>query len=427
MGRTLDIQYSPLESQRRFHQSKARFKGYSGGVGSGKSAALCQETVRLAFLNPGRTGLLGAPTYGMLRDATLATLLDILDGNGIAYDFNKSEYTLRFKQGGSKILLRSLDEFERLRGTNLAWFGVDELSYVAEEAWMRLEARLRDPLAKRLCGFGVWTPKGHDWLWKRFVKEPVAGYELIQARSFENVYLLKAVPDFYERLKASYDETFYRQEALGEYVAAGSGLVYREFRREEHVGAIEANPVEPLFWAVDFNVDPMCSVVAQKKGDDVLVLDEIVLEQATTFDACSEFHRRYWDHPGEIVVYGDASGNNLKTSGTTDYQMIRQFFAKHRTRPVKYLVPSKNPAVRDRVLMVNSMLRSAEGRIRLRLSPKCKGLIRDFEEVTYKADSGVIDKTRDLKLTHLSDALGYLIWQECRPQPSFGEQGRRLL
>ena len=46
----------------------------------------------------------------------------------------------------------------------------------------------------------------------------------------------------------------------------------------------------------------------------------------------------------------------------------------------------------------------------------------DFEEVTFKPDSGVIDKDKDPKRTHLSDALGYLIWQEYRPAAAFGEQ-----
>ncbi|HYZ86340.1 MAG TPA: hypothetical protein VE621_18145, partial [Bryobacteraceae bacterium] len=185
MGRQRVIRYSPLPSQKRFHLSTARFKGYSGSVGSGKSAALCQEAIRLSYLNPGRTGLLGAPTYPMLRDATLAALIEILETNKLPYDLNRSEFVLRFKDTGSRILLRSLDEYERLRGTNRAWFGVDELSYTAEEAWTRLEARLRDPLAKRLCGFGVWTPKGRDWLWRRWVQSPVDGYELISAKPFE--------------------------------------------------------------------------------------------------------------------------------------------------------------------------------------------------------------------------------------------------
>jgi hypothetical protein len=53
--------------------------------------------------------------------------------------------------------------------------------------------------------------------------------------------------------------------------------------------------------------------------------------------------------------------------------------------------------------------------------------VADLEEVTYKPDSGIIDKEKDSKRTHLSDALGYLLWQEYRPQAKFGEQSRRLI
>jgi len=61
--REIGIEYTPLESQKKFHASKARFKGFSGPIGSGKSQALCQEAIKLSYQNPGRTGLIGAPTY----------------------------------------------------------------------------------------------------------------------------------------------------------------------------------------------------------------------------------------------------------------------------------------------------------------------------------------------------------------------------
>src|ERR1700684_334635 len=89
-----EIEYGQLESQKRFHDSTARFKGFSGPVGSGKSAALCQEAIRLTYLNPGRTGLIGAPTFPMLRDATQAALLEILTRNRIPYDLNRAEQSL---------------------------------------------------------------------------------------------------------------------------------------------------------------------------------------------------------------------------------------------------------------------------------------------------------------------------------------------
>ena len=169
-------------------------------IGSGKSQALCQEAVRLSYLNPGRQGLIGAPTYQILRDATLTSFLQVLGSNGIRHDLNKSELVLVMKDTRSRISFRAVDDFERLRGTNLAWFGVDELTYTSEDAWLRLEGRLRDPLARRLSGFAVWTPKGFDWVYQRFIRDRVDGYDVVLAKPYENRHVLDRVPDFYDRL-----------------------------------------------------------------------------------------------------------------------------------------------------------------------------------------------------------------------------------
>src|SRR5437764_8997922 len=108
--RNLGIEYGQLPSQKRFHDSRSRFKGFSGPVGSGKSQALCHEAIRLSYLNPGRVGLIGAPTYPMLRDATLATFTALLVSNEIAYEYLKAESVLVMKDTGSRILFRSVDK-----------------------------------------------------------------------------------------------------------------------------------------------------------------------------------------------------------------------------------------------------------------------------------------------------------------------------
>jgi len=421
------IDYSPLPSQRAFHCSTARFKGFSGPIGSGKSQALCQEAIRLSYLNPGRQGLIGAPTYPMLRDATLTSFIEILESNRLPYDLNKSESVLTMRDTGSRIYFRAVDDFERLRGTNLAWFGLDELTYTAEESWLRLEGRLRDPRGSRLCGFAVWTPKGFDWVYKRFVRDRVDGYEVVVARPYENRHVLDKIPDFYDRLKSSYDSRFFEQEVLGEYLNINAGVVYGSFSRSRNLRELEVDATLPLFWALDFNVDPMSSIVAQKHGEEVRVLDEIVLSRASTVEACEEFHGRYPNHQAGVMVYGDASGQRLQTAGTTDYQIIKEFFRRTAYQAVKFRVPPSNPSVRERVSLVNAKLCAADEQINLFVHPKCKGLITDFEAVTYKPDSSVIDKDKDPKRTHLSDALGYLIWQECRPRTTFGEQDKRLI
>ena len=422
-----EIDYTPLPSQKRFHDLDVRFKGFSGPIGSGKSQALCQEAIKLSYLNPGRLGLLGAPTYPMLRDATQAALFEILEANEVPYDHNKAENIVVMHDTGSRILFRPVDEFERLRGTNLAWFGLDELTYTQEESWLRLEGRLRDPIANRLCGFAVWTPKGYDWVYQKFIAEKVAGYEMVTAPPEENRFLLEKVPDFYERLKSSYDPKFYEQEVMGVYLSMAGGRVYSGFDRSLHIREIEVDPGRTLFWALDFNVDPMSSVIVQKVAGRVLVLDEIVIRQATTEQACEEFMKRFPKHQAEIVVYGDASGNQRQTTGMSDFNMVRDYFLVHTTTEVRYRVPKSNPAVRDRVNLVNRTLLSAGGDVNLAVDPKCKELIKDFEQVSYKADTNEIDKTRDRQRTHTSDALGYLIWQECQPGKYAGEMGKPLL
>ncbi len=418
------ISYEPLPSQRRFHESRARFKGFSGPIGSGKSQALCHEAIRLSYLNPERTGLIGAPTFPMLRDSTLTSLIEVLNENEIPFEHRKADNVMMLKDSGARILLRSIDEFERLRGTNLAWFGVDELTYAPEEAWLRLEGRLRDPKASRLGGFAVWTPKGFDWVYRKFIQSPATGYDAVMAKPYENRFLLDSVPDFYERLKESYDENFYRQEVLGDYLNAKGNLVYKDFSREGNLRLVELDKARPVFWAVDFNVDPMSSVIGQVRGSEVSILDEIVLRRATTHDACEEFERRVGMPPAGVVVCGDASGSSMQTTGFSDYAVIREFF-RQRAAKVSYRVPGANPPVRDRVGAVNAKLKNALGETQLFVNPRCVELIADFEQVSYMEDSMQIDKDKDRRRTHASDALGYLIYQEFRAAP-IGERRERL-
>ena len=92
---------------------------------------------------------------------------------------------------------------------------------------------------------------------------------MVTAQAFENRFLLERVPDYYERLKSSYDARFYQQEVLGQYLHLHAGRVYYAFEREKNVAEMEVDQKRPLLWALDFNVDPMSSVVAQMKMESV--------------------------------------------------------------------------------------------------------------------------------------------------------------
>src|SRR3954468_3778811 len=139
--------YDPYGSQQKFHALESKYKGFSGPVGSGKSFAFVNEALKLAYLNNGCQGLIGAPTYPMLRDVTQTAFFEMLLENNVPHVFRKSENVVYLPEPGSEILFRTMDQPERLRGMNLAWFGIDELTYCKQDSWQRLEARLRSPRA----------------------------------------------------------------------------------------------------------------------------------------------------------------------------------------------------------------------------------------------------------------------------------------
>src|SRR5690349_15524547 len=65
--------------QAAFLATDARFSFYVGGVGAGKTTAGALRALAWALDHPGSLGLIGAPTYPMLRDATQRTVFALLD------------------------------------------------------------------------------------------------------------------------------------------------------------------------------------------------------------------------------------------------------------------------------------------------------------------------------------------------------------
>jgi PBSX family phage terminase large subunit len=425
--------YAALPAQRAFHgELTARFKGYSGPIGSGKSHALAYEAILLSRLNPGLLGLVGAPTYRMLEDSTQRTFFDVLAVEGIDYAYHKQDHRLRFTANGSEIIFRTMENPDRLRGPNLAWFALDELTYAREDAWTRLLGRLRHPLARRLCGCAVWTPKGFDWVHRRFLEQRSPDYCLIQATPRENTHL---PANFYDRLKDSYASLFYRQEVLGEYLDIFGGNTYYAFS-EKNVEALTYDPTLSLCWALDFNVDPMCSVICQieewkrtpwatapyETRKTLRVLDEIVLPNSNTVEAAEEFiarMKKLTRGAGKslVAIYGDASGNSRSSRSTrTDYELIRDVFRKYPDINIQLRQNRANPLVRDRVNTINNALCSASEEHSVLIDPKCRELIKDLRQVRWKRDTAgnptaELDKS-DPQRTHVSDALSYLVASE---------------
>lgn len=149
------------DPQRRFLTSDARFRLFVGGVGSGKTRGGCLEVLRQPA---GSVGMVLAPTYPMLRDATLRTFMDLAQRGGIVKTWHKAEMTAELIDG-KVVMFRSADNPDRLRGPNLGWFYPDEAALMDQDVWLIMIGRLRESPGR---AWVTTTPRGFNWLYDTF-------------------------------------------------------------------------------------------------------------------------------------------------------------------------------------------------------------------------------------------------------------------
>jgi hypothetical protein len=62
-------------------------------------------------------------------------------------------------------------------------------------------------------------------VYERFIGNPVAGYETVIAKQFENRFFAMADPRLLRAAASSYGKKSFQQEALGEYLCMRAGLL----------------------------------------------------------------------------------------------------------------------------------------------------------------------------------------------------------
>jgi hypothetical protein len=142
----------------------------------------------------------------------------------------------------------------------------------------------------------------------------------------------------------------------------------------------------------------------------------------------AEFTQRYPPRMvSRLLLYGDPAGETRNsTTGQSDWAMMVNDHRMRRYARVEKHVASAAPLVVDRVNAVNKMFKNAAGETKLWVDPRCKMLRRDLANVRWKRDSagnttGQLEKTQK-DLTHISDALGYVIESKWGRMQGAGEQ-----
>ena len=421
------MEYKLLKAQREFleipHNYTLDVAVYQGGYGSGKTFAGSLLGILLCMKFPGIRGLVGAQTYTLVRDTTLQTYLEHLDNmgfqEGIDYEWSSTLQKLVFRNT-SEVLFRHFDEPNKLKSLNLGFAEIEEMSDIPYETFKMLLGRMRQQPKKEWQNFtyrifGHTNPETQKgWVYKTFAENPAPNYRLITAPTTQNIYLPKG---FCDELKKIYDEQYYNIFVLAQNGEYNKGLVIKDFT-EENIREINYQNDLDLHISCDFNVDPMCWVLAHKTDEKVFYFDEIVLENTTTAKACEEFCRRYPAHKGAIIVNGDASGDNRScTSEYTNYVIIKKKLQQY-GYDADIKIKAFNPPIKNRIAAFNAKIRNAEGEICLYVDKKCEKLLYNIYNLKYKEGSSRIDipaytqikQNKELKfLSHPIDAASYLV------------------
>lgn len=285
-------------AQADFCRSRALYRGFVGGRGSGKSWAISYDLVRRA--RRGRLYMMVSPTYTILADTDYRAFCSLARDLGVleSRKLSPPEVTL---STGATVLFRSADDPEKLRGPNLSGVTLNEASVMHRDTYDVCIASLREGGEQGWLSAG-FTPKGRThWTYEVFGRgRPDTA--VFRAHTKENPF---NPAGFAETLARQYGALRQRQELGGEFTdVAGAEFPGGYF---DWPGFWFTDWPQPEWFAQDaikvMALDP-------SKGADAKVAD---------FQAVVMYAR---DRNGQEWVEADLAGGDPQTSPCPGRPMV---------------------------------------------------------------------------------------------------------
>lgn len=398
-------------AQTQVYTDPARFRIVIAGRRFGKSYLIMHEVVRAAQTKERANILIVGPSLKQTKQIFWRELKNAIPKEMIEYS-NETSLEIIIKHWGSMIKLGGADNGDGLRGMALDFVCMDEIADQPAHVWFEI---LRPALADRkgqmmACG----TPKGLNWVYDLFTYAEANSPEW-SAHTYTTIQGGNVDADEIAAARETLSAHQFQQEFEAAF-SNPSSRVYGNFNRKLNVTNDAVDLGGRVYAGIDFNINPMSAVfLSEGEDDNLYVFDEIEIYGGNTQMLVEEITKRFKDR--EVIAYPDPSGRQRKTSagGNTDFTILGD-------AGYTVIAPSRTAPVRDRINSVQSVLQNADGVPRLFVSPRCKGVVRSLEGLSYD-DNGKPDKKSGLD--HLSDALGYAIMQ-LRPMRRITQGSARL-
>jgi hypothetical protein len=278
-----------LEAKRVF-----RFFGLFAGRRGGKSL-VGAHGAREEMLFPNGIGWVMGPTYKILHDATMPTLLKIIPREWCDHwNAEDEELTL---VNGHKVMFRSLDDPDRAHcGVGPHWGWMDEAAFISELAWHYFRPALTDHGGA--CFF-TSSVDGYDWTYEHIEKkalvDKIPGYWACKYRTIDNPWIASRHPEEIEDARKTMPPQLFRQEYEAERENF-EGSVYGEWINEawladdakvqEYIpeGLQNLDPSRRILVGLDSGADHPFGAVALAVTDRGIVAIAEYLERSRSFN-----------------------------------------------------------------------------------------------------------------------------------------------
>jgi hypothetical protein len=324
--------YVPLPTQKAFHQSPARYRAILAGLGNGKTASACIETILAACLFPGSMNAVVRWDQARLRDTTWLAIKSILHASGldplIRRDVNSPQQSvLELEVNGRTSTIRGFHakNWKSFGSLELSSFFLDEATECPDsDAYDQLCARIgRHPIGPGR-GWLVGIPNAHDWCWTRFVRDNLPGHELFRGTTYDNPFLRS---DYAEDMARIYGETKSLIMLMGSFDTV-EGRIFELFDPRVHVFPRRQFPAAwPRYAAVDpgFQPDPAAMLRACVDPQGNIILEqEYERTGKVTEQWAAEMALTNAAHPPHWYVIDPSADRNTHLSPVSVMETARQ-------------------------------------------------------------------------------------------------------
>ena len=424
MAKSIDITFDLTEPQKKFMKADNRFVAYGGARGGGKSWALRKKIMLLGLKYPGIRMLLMRRTFPELRENHIIPLQGEL--NGIA-KWKESDKSFTFVNGSRLVLgyCATDNDINQYQGQEYDVVCMDEATHFSEFQYSALMACVRgvNDFPKRMyltCNPGG---VGHAWVKRLFVDkvykktENPDDYCFIQARVYDNPFLMKSSPGYVQMLENQPDN---RREAwLNGDWNVFSGQYFSMWDSDVHV--IEPFKI-PDWWdrfaCIDYGRDMFAAyeIYTDTQGR-AYVTNEIYQSDLLATQAAEMFKKKYGDKFSVIYAPPDLWGKQNATG-----KSVFEYFADCGL----YLYKAKNDRIQgwyDLSEWLQPYVGADDKKTaNMMIFNNCKNLTRCLPLLQFDEKKINDVSTEPHELTHAPDAIRYFV--AGRPYPSLEPKTR---